>query len=906
MENVGGRESKFSNPTEELTYLRERLNSLEKSALSQESPVEKAGESYDPVREMITGFKEKQPLEVLTADYALKTPDVAAIVLDLSPEAHDRQMEELLALIQTKGVKNTLTVVEQMNNPHLEDDFHRFLVQYLKQAPNLSDLREQEPLTHALKMTLFEVVLPASDLKEGSGKSENEKIISLMEQFYAGLADSPFSLEIAVENEQSNLTFYVGIPNHKSSWLEKQLLSLFPKAKLLEKNDDYNIFNAEGVAVGSVGELTEYAARPLKTYEQFDNDPLNTIINSFSKLDRKGEGAALQIVYRPAEMNYHKLYQDKLTRLQKGEKTKEVLKSNDLGRDLLTGVGKFLIPSGKEKKPDEVKVNDEEAISSLQLKLASPIGEANIRLAASASSRPAAEAILADLESAFNQFAAPGGNQLRFRRLETRKLGVLLHAFSFRLFDKANICPLNFRELASLFHFPVATITATEQLHQVKSGVSAPPSDLPKQGITLGVNRYRGAETPIYFSPDDRLRHFYTIGQTGTGKSTLLKNMAIQDAHNGDGLCFIDPHGTDIIDILASIPPSRYEDVIYFDPSLTDRPLALNMLEYDRRFPDQKTFVVNELLAIFNKLFDMKTVGGPIFEQYFRNAALLVLDDPADNPTLLDISRVLSDAAYRKSKIEKCQNPIIRQFWVEVAEKAGGEAALQNVVPYITSKFDAFLTNDIMRPIIVQPTSSFNFRQIMDEKKILLVNLAKGRLGEINANLIGLILVGKLLQAALSRVDSSRDLPAFYLYIDEFQNITTDSTASILSEARKYKLSLHIAHQFISQLTDEVKNAVFGNVGTMAIFRTGADDAEYLEKQFAPVFSTNDLLNLDNRNAYLRLLVNGRPAKPFNIETLPPPAINREVVEKLKELSALKYGRPRAEVEAEIAAYYKQ
>jgi hypothetical protein len=382
--------------------------------------------------------------------------------------------------------------------------------------------------------------------------------------------------------------------------------------------------------------------------------------------------------------------------------------------------------------------------------------------------------------------------------------------------------------------------------------------------------------------------------------------MIAQDILNGDGVCMIDPHGVDIQDILAIVPKERYEDVIYFDPGFTERPMALNMLEYDQRFPEQKTFVVNEMLSIFDKLFDMKTAGGPMFEQYFRNAVMLTIDNPETGNTLLDVSRVLSNKAFREMKLAGCKNPITVQFWKEVAEKAGGEAALANIVPYITSKFDNFLSNDIMRPIIAQEKSSFNFREVMDNKKILLVNLAKGRLGEINSRLIGLILVGKILMAALSRVDSfGKELPDFYLYIDEFQNVTTDSISSILAEARKYKLSLNVAHQFIAQLDEKIKNSVFGNVGSMAIFRTGAEDAEYLQKQLSPVFTASDIINLDNRNAYLKLLVNGRPVKPFNIETMAPPQGNLEVIEKLKELSYLKFGRPRAEVEAEIMKKYQ-
>jgi hypothetical protein len=431
--------------------------------------------------------------------------------------------------------------------------------------------------------------------------------------------------------------------------------------------------------------------------------------------------------------------------------------------------------------------------------------------------------------------------------------------------------------------------------------------DLPQVGTFLGTNTDRGRETKVFTTDDDRLRHFYVIGQTGTGKTTLLKNMIVQDMQKGNGLCFIDPHGSDVEDILALVPQNRFEDVIYFDPAYTARPMGLNMLEYDTRFPDQKTFVVNEMLSIFNKLFDMKTAGGPMFEQYFRNAVLLTIDDPSSANTLVDVSRVLSNKAFRESKLATCKNPLVIQFWREVAEKAGGEASLANIVPYIVSKFDNFLANDIMRPVIAQEKSTFNIRDIMDNKKILLVNLSKGRLGDINANLIGLILVGKILMSALSRVDSlGKNLPPFYLYIDEFQNITTDSIATILSEARKYKLSLNIAHQFIKQLDEKIKNAVFGNVGSMAVYRVGVEDAEFLAKQFEPVFTQKDIINIDNYNAYVKLLAKGVPVKPFNIAVPNIPKGDSDIAGKLKELSYLTYGKDRAEIEAQIAEKYRK
>ncbi|MEK7079690.1 MAG: DUF87 domain-containing protein, partial [Patescibacteria group bacterium] len=406
--------------------------------------------------------------------------------------------------------------------------------------------------------------------------------------------------------------------------------------------------------------------------------------------------------------------------------------------------------------------------------------------------------------------------------------------------------------------------------------------------------------------PEDRLRHLYVIGQTGTGKTSFMKTLIEQDIKNGEGVCFIDPHGNDILDVLASVPPERYEDVIYFDPAYIERPFGLNLLEYDPSHPEQKTFIVNELLAIFRRLYgDVPESMGPAFEQYFRNATLLVMEDPESGSTLMDIGRVLSNKAFRDLKLSKSMNPVVNQFWNEIATQAEGEASLANIVPYITNKFDDFTANDFMRPIIGQQESSFKFRDIIDGKKILLVNLSKGRLGERNANLLGLILVGKLFMAALSRADNPRAVyPPFYLYIDEFQNITTDSIPSILSEARKYKLSLTIAHQFLAQVDEKVRNAVFGNVGSMAVFRVGEEDGEFFAKQFAPTFQSLDFVNIENYNAYIRLLAGGVPQKPFNFKSVAPSAGNMDQVDDLRELSYLTYGRDRATIENAIRARY--
>jgi len=905
-------------PEQEVAFLREKLAIKERevAAMRQENPEIQT----EAVKETIEEYKGTPHHQVLHKDYVMPEKQAEAIVLELTPEEHDEKIAELLGIMQTHGIKNALGIVERMNDPHVQDDFERFLVQYLKAGFPLQGMNEKAPEFKALHMTLFEVTLPEKTDEEK--QAALKEVISSMEQFYSGMlsVDDPFgtgyfTIELAVSNHNDDFSFNVAVHDAKKSLFEKQILAIFHNAKIVEKKDDFNIFNEKGATVASYARFAKNPIWPLKTYDQFDHDPLNSILNSFSKIKTHGEGAAIQIVIKPQGESHTKRYKKTLEDIMKGEKISEAISKNDEGvskyvRGFFKGISNLAtskedMEKAEAKKKEAAQNVDEISVEQIKLKMGSPVVAVNIRIIASAENETVANQIIGDIESSFNQFENTHGNKINFNRVKKNDLKGLLYDFSFRLADDKNRLLVNLKELTSLIHFPSTVMKSSPHLKVAKAGSAPAPLELAKEGVILGINRDRGTETKVFITPEDRLRHLYIIGQTGTGKTTMLKNMIAQDIANGEGICMIDPHGSDVQDILALIPKHRYEDVIYFDPSYTDRPMALNMLEYDRRFPEQKTFVVNEMLSIFNKLFDMKTAGGPMFEQYFRNAVLLVMEDPESGNTLLDVSRVLSNKAYRELKLSHCKNPIVIQFWREVAEKAGGEASLANIVPYITSKFDVFLSNDIMRPIIAQEQSSINFREIMDKKKILLVNLSKGRLGDINANLIGLILVGKILMAALSRVDSlGQNLPTFYLYIDEFQNITTDSISTILSEARKYKLSLAVAHQFIAQLEEGIRDSVFGNVGSIAAFRVGAEDAEYLEKQFAPVFTAKDIMSIDNRNAYLKMLANGRPVKPFNIETLPPPQGNKEIVESIKQLSYLTYGKEKASVEEEIMSKY--
>ncbi|OIO31090.1 hypothetical protein AUJ77_00710 [Candidatus Nomurabacteria bacterium CG1_02_43_90] len=907
----------FRSPEEEVTYLRAEIANRERAmGIIPGSPEHTLEKRTQIAREKVAEYRAIPAETILEKSYQMKIDDLETNVVKLGAE-HKVAIDELMRIVEKNGIKNALALLGKLNNPHIEDDFHRMLVQLLLEAGDFSGISREKDLARALKMRLYEVTLPPIDPK--GEKREFASLVSGMERFYAGMLSienttvgfgdikNYFALELAISNFSEELVFYAAVPLEHADLFEKQVLAIYPDAKLEEHREDYNPFNEGGVTVASSATPAGSAAYTLKTYDDFSQDPLDVILSAFSKIKREGEGVVVQFVVRPSGKSFNVRYQGIMEQIKKGVEAKDALKgtSAQFSMEFARAAKSLVFGTKMRKEGDPV---EEDAIKNITDKISSPIVDTNIRIIVSAETVSRAESILNEIESSFNQFGKPQANTIVWKReMKGSGLMELIYQYTFRMFFDKESFPLNLKELATMFHFPVTTVSSSE-LKEAKAGGAPAPTKMAQQGIILGKNNYHNKETIVRMGREDRVRHMYVIGQTGTGKTSILKNMIVQDIRNGDGVCFIDPHGNDVQDILALIPPERIDDVIYFNPSYVDRPMGLNMLEYDQSKPEQKTFVVNEMMNIFNQLFDMKSGGGAMFEQYFKNSAFLVMEDTSEQATLLDITRVLSDKAFRDAKLAKCKNPIIAQFWAS-AEKTTGDQGLANFVPYISSKFDPFISNDIMRPVVLQKNSSFNFREIMDNKKILLVNLSKGRLGDINANLIGLVLVGKITMAALSRVDmfgTGQKPNDFYLYIDEFQNVTTPSIASILSEARKYRLSLNIAHQYIAQLPEDIKNAVFGNVGNMAVYRVGQEDAEFLEKKFLPTFGAQDITRLDNYNAYITMLVDGQPTKPFNITAMPPEEGNPLITERLKKLSYLKYGSPREEVEAEIMGRFRR
>lgn len=757
---------------------------------------------------------------------------------------------------------------------------------------------KRKRLFQALNLKLLLVRLPQKQAKDISVDAKTtawKDEINMSAQLFSVLSGlkSPFGLETAVHHIGEEINFYVSVQKESIEFLSRQIEGLWKEAKV-ELIDDYNIFNPTGISEGIYLKQKFSSVLPLTTYVEANLDTFAPILSGLSKISEIGEGAAIQILCKSAGSETKKSVSHMIEKLKKGVRFDDVLKEPGIK---FKDIQKALNPEQAQKEKAE-KIVDTEAIKILESKITKPLLSVNLRVVVSAASQYQADTILESISGSFSQFSAPLRQELKV--VKPRNPKNLIYQFSFREFDDSQSMILNTEELASLFHLP-ALSTDIPKIKWLKSKEAAAPTNLASKGTLIGENIFRGETKPVYITDDDRRLHVYIIGQTGTGKSTLMTNMVVDDISAGKGVAIVDPHGDLIERILSLIPEKRFEDVIVFDPSERNRPLGMNMLEYDSNRPEEKTFIVNEMQSIFNKLFLPETMG-PMFEQYMKNALLLLMEDSTNEPaTLMEVARVFTDADWRERKLSRISNPIVIDFWRKEAIKAGGEAALANMTPYITSKFNNFTANDYMRPIIGQIKSAFIFRQVMDEGKILLVNLSKGRIGDINANLLGMVIVGKILMAALSRVDipqeNRRD---FNLYIDEFQNFTTDSIASILSEARKYGLNLTIAHQFIGQLTEKIRDAVFGNVGSMISFRVGAQDAEFLVKQFTPVFNENDLINIDNYNAYAKILIQGQTSKPFNITTVAPELGSRETGEKIKQLSQLKYGRDRQEIEEEI------
>ncbi|MDP1722280.1 MAG: type IV secretion system DNA-binding domain-containing protein [Candidatus Gottesmanbacteria bacterium] len=717
---------------------------------------------------------------------------------------------------------------------------------------------------------------------------ENEIKIDAAEQLFASLhsishggfwsflkPQEHISFEIVAKRE--DIRFYVSCPRKLMDYVEKQIHGSYSGADIKEV-DEYTIFSQTGKVAFAALKLKSSNYFPMRIYRDLPVDPLSSITSVLAKM-AEGEGAAVQILIQPADSKWRKLGRGYISKVKKDE-------------------------ANPEKASFKV---DPKSLEAIEGKVSKPGFNAVVRLVISSPDEESAKRHLENLIGAFEQFASDHNN---FTKVKLPFKQLFMVDFIYRYFPVINLpllpqhSVLSTDELATIFHLPNKSVE-TAHIFWLNAKRAPAPSQIPSSGLFMGISRYRGQDRRIYIGEDDRRRHMYIIGKTGTGKSQLLEEMVMQDIHAGHGLAVVDPHGDLVENILARMPPERAEDVIYFDPGDSERPIGLNLLEAKTEL--QKHFVATSIVGLMYKLFDpMKTgIIGPRFEHAIRNAMLTVME-AIPNGTFIEVVQTLQRPDFVQSLLPLVKDPIVRRYWTDqIAQTADFHKS--EVLDYIVSKFGRFITNKLIRNIIGQSNSSFEFRKVMDEGKILLVNLAKGKLGEENSNFLGLILVPRILISAMSRQEIPEEKRRdFYLYVDEFQNFATPDFAQILSEARKYRLNLIVANQFIGQMEEEVKNAVFGNVGTVASFRIGVTDANYLQHEFQPTFNESDLINIDRFNAYVKTTVHNEPVKPFSMDLTKDmskvvASKNQAVAAAIVQLSRLKYGRSKELVEAEIA-----
>ena len=691
------------------------------------------------------------------------------------------------------------------------------------------------------------------------------------------------------------ISFYIACNPNQQEFIEQQVQAQYTHANI-DVVEDYNIFSPTGEVAAASFKFRRYDFMPLKNYKQMDTDPLNALTNSLAKVE-KGDGAAVQLVVRSAKKDWRALGSRVAREMSQGKRMAEAMK----GGSLFKFFADYLRPPKPTAEPEkEYRLSDreQEMVKAIEDKVGQLGLDVNLRVVTSAATKARADQYLDNLTGAFSQYGIPQyGNEL----VQTKKKPAqVIDNFIFRYFDEKLAFVLTGDELASIYHMPLPS-TETPNIRWLMARKSPPPSNVPKEGFYLGTAEYRGVTTPIHQKHEDRFRHMYLIGGSGAGKSEYLANLIKQDIDAGLGVGVIDPHGDLVETILTVVPKERAEDVVLFDPSDHERPMGLNMLESPSAEMDD--FVVGEMIAIFYKLFPPEMIG-PMFEHTMRNMMLTLMAD-RDNPgTIAEVPRLVTDEAYQKKWVAKVTDPVVRSYWENEVAKTS-DFHKSEMFGYITSKVGRFVENAMMRNIIGQQKSAFDFRDVMDNKKILLVNLSKGKIGDVNANLLGLIMVTKLQMAAMARADMPKEQRKdFMLYIDEFQNFVTPSIATILSEARKYRLGLIVAHQYIAQLAPkgdtEVRDAIIGNVGTKLAGRVGVDDAEFLEKEFSPVFSAYDLMNVDKFHWNTKLLIENTVSRPFVVKSPLPVQGNQKLGAAIKQLARLKYGRDRAVVEQDI------
>ncbi len=679
-----------------------------------------------------------------------------------------------------------------------------------------------------------------------------------------------FSFEIVAKKE--DIAFYLNVPKKLRDLVEKNLHAAYPEADI-QLAAEPNIWTKDGKVAFTYLKLDGGDRHSIQTFKNLANDGLNGITSALSKMETD-EGAMVQYLIQPEGDGFRK-------------RTLRDIKAQ------------------KDKTSDQ-NVNfeaDSNELQSMEAKVSKPLFKVAVRVCVNSPDKIAADSHLTNIITSFGQFDSLYATFHRARFLWKRAFMI---DFIYRyppFFGKQGFIHLNTEELATVFHLPNKSVE-THHIRFLYAKNAPAPREIPTSGLLLGKSVYRGETRNIYMDLADRRRHMYIIGKTGTGKSEFLKEMILQDIEKGYGVCAIDPHGEFIEDILQLVPPERAEDVIYFNPSDLERPMGMNMMEADTE--EQKHFVVGSVIGLMYKLYDPHRTGiiGPRFEHAIRNTMLTIMS--RKNSTFIELVRALTDEKFVEELMPLINDPMVKRYWTDQMAQTS-DFHKSEVLDYIVSKFGRFVTNKTMRNIIGQPVSAFNFRRAMDEKKIILCNLSKGILGEEDAKFLGLILVPKVLTAAMSRQDIPMEKREdFFLYVDEFQNYATEDFATILSEARKYRLNLIVANQYISQIDEQVRSAVFGNVGTMISFRVGVTDAQFLQHEFAPTFVETDLANIEKYHVYIKTIVKNEPVPAFSMSLEKDmkeveARMNPELAKALKELSRLKYGKDKAEVEAEIA-----
>lgn len=779
--------------------------------------------------------------------------------------------------------------------------------------------RSQRVYPATFQKKIFKITVPQRIKEQDDAKKQLSEIISEVEGFYGSLGGlkihkgfktwlfgryDNWSLEVVLGGNNL-IAFYAAIPVYLIEYVRQQIFSKYPYAQI-EEAEDYNIFNREGFVACGYLKLVKHHMFPLLTYKQMNNvDPIVSLLSVLSKFS-DGQTAAIQLVMRSARPSWRKKGVKVASEMHQGKDLKRALASangSGFGKFLSDTIGNpvdMLVSSPKDSsQTNQYRLSpmEEQMAKSIEEKASKAGLEVNIRIVAFAPQEAVAKDNLRRIIDGFSQFSSyqyANG----FKGVVKSDGKKLIHDFIYRHFDEKTKMTLNTEELASLWHLPLPD-TEVPRIEWLTARRLPPPLNLPTEGVILGENTYRGVTTMIRMKEVDRRRHIYIIGMTGTGKSTTMETMCIQDMVNGKGVCFIDPHGESIDRILPFVPKDRLEDVIIFDPSDIERPIGLNMLEAKNSFEMDKA--AQEMINIFYKLLPDPSMAGPMFEHYMRNALLALMAD-MDNPgTLVELGRIFTDDEFRKKKLEHVTDILVKDFWEREYTASQKGSTASDMLSYVVSKTGRFIENELMRNIIGQGKSGIDFRDVMDKQKILLLNLSKGKIGETNSSLLGLIAVAKLQMAALGRADiPEEERTDFYLYIDEFQNFVSDSISIILSEARKYKLNLALAHQFISQLVQNndtrVRDAVFGNVGNLVVYRIGVDDSELIARQLAPVVGEYDVLNLEKYNAYFRIMIDNTAMPAFNMAAYPPYKLfqpNKDIVQPLKELSRLKYGKDR-------------